>query len=686
MGGVSAAPGTVRGSLDSGSRASTGSSWLTAWITVTLAATTAATVFDAILLQYRRSYFTGGFLARDYITSASELLAFAAGSLLADAAVAGMIAYATLWLLGRMSAPRNPALAVAFAVAVTPVLILNFIEYQLLTYLGDAFDFRLLFDLTGRNPDEVLAVSSAHVTRVIWLGTAAGVVSLVLAWLALRRPGARGAARVAGPSSWRSLVPAVVLLVAGTVVMTWLRSGSDVLDNGLRRKPTGRILGTVVQAATDVDRDGYGALARPADPNLFDSSVRPYALDIPGNGIDEDGVGGDLPAHVDRYTEPALGTHPWLSTPDIVLVVLESFRADARGARVNGKQVTPVLDALAAEGVAPQMAYSHNGYTVQSRRHIFSGSVADIRGADTLIDDFKRQGYEVAYFSGQDESFGGPGQGVGFDRSDVAYDARQDRDRRYSNFSTAGSLAVPYGVVQERIAEFLERRQKNRPLFLYVNFHDTHFPYHHRAIRPLVSDVVLDQAAIAPNRADDLRTMYMNTAANVDQAIGAVLANVKQSLGRTPGVIVMSDHGESLFDEGFLGHGYTLNEAQTRIPFVVANLPLAIEEPFAQADLRDAIHAALAKTDSAGKPPVASMNASRRVFQYLGLIERPAQIAWTGSARSIVYDFREGTVRVDHGAWRRPDELDPEQHAELIALIQTWERMMLARRAASSMQ
>ena len=217
-------------------------------------------------------------------------------------------------------------------------------------------------------------------------------------------------------------------------------------------------------------------------------------------------------------------------------------------------------------GIAPRLAYSHNGYTVQSRRHIFTGSVADVRGADTLIDDFKRQGYEVAYFSGQDESFGGPEQGVGFDRADVAYDARQDRDRRYSNFSTAGSLAVPYGVVQERVAAFLAARQKDRPLFLYVNFHDTHFPYHHRTIQPLISGKILEQSEISPDRADDLRAMYMNTASNVDRAIGGVLGDVRKAVGREPGIIVMSDHGESLFDEGFLGHGYTLNDTQTRIP------------------------------------------------------------------------------------------------------------------------
>ncbi|NOT26849.1 MAG: sulfatase-like hydrolase/transferase [Acidobacteria bacterium] len=682
MSAVPAPPGTVRASADA-KPGRPGARWFTPWAGVTLAAALAATVFDAILLQYRRAYFTGGFLATDYVTSLAEAFLFLAGSLITDAAVIGVVVWIAVWVCGRLGVPRYLTLALAFVCAIAPVLLVDFIEYQLLTYLGDAFDLRLLFDLAGRDPGELIAVSSSHVAQVIWLVVGAGIVAALVSWIALRRFATRGAITIA-PPPWRSLLIPLALCLAGTIAMTSLRASSDVMDNGLRRKPTGGFLGPLVQAATDVDRDGYGALARPADPDLFDANVRPYALDEPGNGIDEDGVGGDLPSTAAPYREAQGGSATWAFKSDVVLVVLESFRADARGAHIEGKPVTPVLDALAGQGIAPTLAYSHNGYTVQSRRHIFSGSVADIRGRDTLIDDFKKQGYEVAYFSGQDESFGGAAQGIGFDRADVAYDARQDRDRRYSNFSTAGSLAVPYGVVQERIAAFLEKRDRNRPLFLYVNFHDTHFPYHHRTIQPLVSAIVLDQSEIAPDRTADLRAMYMNTAANVDRAIGGVLSDVRQALGHDPGVIVMSDHGESLFDEGFLGHGYTLNDAQTRIPLVVANLPLTLEEPFAQADLRDAIDAALKSADAQGKPPVVSTNVSRRVFQYLGLIERPAQIAWTGSTNSIAYDFREGTVRVGHEAWRRPEDLDAAQRSDFISLIQTWERMMLARRAASS--
>jgi hypothetical protein len=649
----------------------------------TLAVSVTATSFDAVLLQYKRSYFTGGFLAVDYITRPSQAFAFIVGSLLADAAVAGVLVALGLWLFGRLGVRRNVAFAAAITLALLPLLAADFVDYQLMTYLGDAFDFRLLFDLSGQSPSEIVAVSSAHVTRIAWLVTGTFLAAAAAMWTLFRFLPSRAAAMQPMPSR-RSLVLPVALLFGGTIIMTLLRSGSDVLDNGLRNKPAGRLLGEIVEATTDADRDGYGVLGRPDDPKLFDSDVHPYALDIPGNGIDEDGVGGDLPANVEAYREAPTPSAPWHSTQDVVLILLEGFRADARGATVGGKPVTPVLDALAAQGIAPRLAYSHNGFTVQSRVHVFSGSVAGIRGSDTLIDDFKRHGYQTAYFSGQDDSFGGPEGSVGFERADVAYDARADRDRRYSGFSTAGSLAVPSSVLEERIGTFLDDRRTDQPLFLYVNFHDTHFPYHHSGIQPLVSDSLVEQADIAPEHADAVRAMYLNTAANVDRAIGHVLAHVRRVRGREPGVIVLSDHGESLFDEGFLGHGYALNDAQTRIPLVAANLPMRLVEPFAQVDLRDAIARAMEQPYAPGATPAVEENPSRTVFQYLGLITRPVEIGLTGPSSRTLYDFRAGKVKIDSDTWRRPDELASAAHTRFLQLVQLWERMMLARHSAAS--
>jgi arylsulfatase A-like enzyme len=239
-------------------------------------------------------------------------------------------------------------------------------------------------------------------------------------------------------------------------------------------------------------------------------------------------------------------------------------------------------------------------------------------------------------------------------------------------------------VLTDRIVAFLKKRSNERPLFLYVNFHDTHFPYHHARIRPLLTMSVLARADIVPERPDALRAMYLNTASNVDDAIGEVLAQVRTSLTREPGVVVLADHGESLFDEGFLGHGYALNDAQTRIPLIVANLPMTIEEPFGQSDLRNAMGEALDNDPTTTAAPVLKQDSSRKVFQYLGTFDRPRQIALTGIDGRVLYDFRTRLARVGRGPWRWPEDLGAAEKPEFVRLVHLWERMILARNAASS--
>jgi hypothetical protein len=646
------------------------------WLRLTMIAALFATGLDAALLERKKGFFTGGFLAEDHVRSPLEGLVFVGASLLADAALLGVLVALALWALGRFRLTWMARAAAVLGLALAPLAIANFISYRLHEYLGDAFDIGLMFDLTGRRPEEFFAVASAHLGAPLALITGGGAVGAAVVWLLNRfAPGHRSSLSLRPRR--RIVVSVAVLFVVGLLSTAFLRAGTDVMENGLRRKPAGKFLGSIAEVATDVDRDGYGAIRRMGDPAPFNGAVFPYAIEIPGNGIDENGIGGDLPV-ADPYTEPLGVASGWTRTPDIVLIVLESFRGDAVGATFNGRPVTPVISGLAHRGVSSALAFSHNGYTAQSRHHLFSGSLADLRGGTTLIDDFKAHGYEVAYFSGQDESFGGEEFGIGFERADVRYDARVEPDRRYSTFSTAGSLAVPHDVVQERVDEFLASRARERPLLLYVNFHDTHFPYHHDGVEPLVSNVALPRGSIGPSRAEELRATYLNTAANVDRAVGTLLERVRAALGAEPAVIITADHGESLYDEGFLGHGYALNDVQTRIPLIVTGLPMHVTEPFGQHELRDAIGTALR-----GEPAVASVtpDPSKRVFQYLGTVRRPRQIAFLTTGGRVIFDFHENRFSV-RGEWRHPDDLEGDDRRLFLDLVHTWERMAVARAGA----
>lgn len=633
-----------------------------------------ATAFDAILLQQKKAFFTGGFLASAYTRTWAEAIGFLLVSFVLDFALLSALVVFARWLTAsrRLTAPARVIAVMGLASA--PIVVMTFIAYRLLAYLGSAFDLSLMFDLTGNKPQEILAVAARHVAAPALLFAAAAAVAIGFVWAVNRFAGGTPLPEPRPRRGWLVLLAALTL---GVVAVSAASLASEAAEDGLPRTAAGRVFSTIARYATDIDRDGYGALGTLRDPAPLNADVRPFAIERPGDGIDQNGVGGDLPIDAPPHLEPSAERKSWPVKPDIVLVVLESFRADAVGRVVEGVRVTPTLDAIANEGIAARFAYSHNGYTAQSRFHLFSGSVAGIRDDGTLVDDFKSNGYEVAYFSGQDESFGGPEYAVGFDRADVAYDARKDRKNRYSTFTTAGSLAVPAQTVIQRVTEFLEQRKGDRPLFLYVNFHDTHYPYHHAGIAPLLRAPVLDEADISPANQAALQQMYLNTAANVDKAIGETLAAVERRLGHRPAVIVTSDHGESLFDEGFLGHGYALNDVQTRIPLIVRGLPMVIEQPFGQSDLRNALVAALSSADPAASPRVVN-RPDKTVFQYLGTIERPRQIALRTPDGSLVYDFRTGTASsVDGGPGVQSGSPNPS--GQLTALVHLWERMIIAR-------
>ena len=427
----------------------------------------------------------------------------------------------------------------------------------------------------------------------------------------------------------------VVGLVVGGGVVAVANVANPRVGNLVGRKPSGFALVMGIRRLTDVDGDGYGWLSRPADPAPWNGAIAPYAIDVPGNGVDEDGLAGDLPADFRGWDDEARPAPRFARRPPFVLVVLESVRGDVLDARLGGREVTPILNAMARRGRRYARAYSLNGFTAESRFHIFTGSLGGQRSRTSLIDDFAANGYETAFFSAQDESFGGD-LDVGFDRADVRYDARSNPELRFSRYSTPGSIGLPATVIRDKVTAYLRARSHARPLFLTVNFQDTHFPYSHDGVPTIVSATRLRPDAIRPDAAVSLREAYLNTVAFVDRTIGELVSEVARLEGESPAVVVVSDHGESLFEEGFLGHGYALNEAQTRVPLVVEGLGLDLTEPTTQLRLRTAIGCALAGTSGCGE---AERRGPARLLLYIGRFERPAVLGSVSAAGVLQYDL-----------------------------------------------
>ena len=619
------------------------------WMGVVLLTALACTVLDAVVLQRRYGIFAAGFLSTYRITGLGWPYFFL-GSLLVDASVAAILAAPMLWLTRRCRATTRLLLSSMLCILVVQVATASRFDINL--FVGDMIQYRLF---PGSNIDTG------------WLGTgvlalaAVGASLLVvpLARIGIWTPLCRGSR-----TRRRAVMGGGLLLVLAFVflLVTGLRSAG--MQEQFARKTTGSWLMTLIESATDFDGDGFGLVRQPTDTRPFDGRFHPWAVDRPGNGLDENGIGGDLDARGD-FTFERFDKVEFKQRPDVLLVVLESFRRDNLERELDGKPVAPVLRRLVREGAVTGPAYSHNGYTIESLAHLFTGSLT-LTVETSIIDDFNANGYTTACVSGEDESFGGIKQLTGLARADYFVDARNNVDERTSAFSTPGSLAVPWPVIVRNVGELLDKEgAKDAPLFCYINFQDCHFPYTHEAMKPLLADNPIPRSEIRRENVEWVRRTYLNAAANVDAALGRILAEWERKRGRKPAFVIVSDHGESFYADGVLGHGIKITREQTEVVFVVGGLGVECVFPLGHAQVRRLVRDALT---GESRKPSAVIDPARWIFQYTGTLDRPRMLGGGMANGGIVYLFGPDQFRL----WGKPRKGFPK-------LARFWEQIRLFR-------
>ncbi len=145
------------------------------------------------------------------------------------------------------------------------------------------------------------------------------------------------------------------------------------------------------------------------------------------------------------------------------------------------------------------------------------------------------------------------------------------------------------------------------------------------------------------DRRPELIQLYRNAAANLDAQIAELIALVDASRRRSqPVTIVVGDHGESLFDDGTLGHGIALSDVQMRVPLVIANGWGSVPVPFGLCDLRPFLLRMLS-VERPASPVVTSHAAMRPVFQWIGPRRASHQIAHLFADGRVSVDLRKRT-------------------------------------------
>lgn len=573
--------------------------------------------------------FTGGFGQANAVDTLPEFLLFAAGYGAAQFAVA-LLAFALCAWCNRRSAPWATSFHFVFLFGGVNLGAM-IATYQLHSYFSDAVDFALLKQLGGGSFKDALLFGKNEI--IAGLIAAVGFVAV---WWGLWKL----AKRLLGTAGTPARVPSRKLL--GGVWLLWLvllatipRTGSDAAL-GLDRMLSWGTADQLAAAATDFDGDGYGLFGMRIDAHPFDAARHPLALDIPGNGIDEDEYGGDL------ILIPTPTARPFTlvpsNGPNVVIVVMESTRADVLDKRIDGKPVAPNLAAIAAAGAAIAPSYSHVGFTTASLKSIFTGRLEPHPGDASLFGELKKSGYGVSVISGQPEDFGDISATVGMrQNADTFVDAETLRDKRASQFAAQGSLLIDEGVLLTEFDRYLGKPAAwAKPQLIYFNFQSPHFPYDHAGVAHRFAHPPLARSAIsAENRAQVERT-YWNAVAHSDAALGALVARLK-ALGVWDNTILLvsGDHGESLFEDGFLGHGHIINQRQFAT-FVAVNRPLpGVTAPLVISDYRALLLGLLT-----GRAP---QRDAFQPFMHIGELDEPSTIGLANTPFGIV------SLRLDRG-------------------------------------
>jgi len=252
--------------------------------------------------------------------------------------------------------------------------------------------------------------------------------------------------------------------------------------------------------------------------------------------------------------------------PNIILITLDTTRADRMGFLGSKRGLTPNLDAMAKQGIVFSRAYSHVPLTTASHATILTGTYPQFNHVNDfgiplsprlpdLPDILHHEGYHTGAFVGSLILDPLDGTAPGFDRGFDVYDAgfhlrRQGADR----YKTVERRA---GVVVDHAIAWLSHVPEG-PFFLWVHVYDAHDPYD----------------PPAPYKEKYSAQPYDGEIAYVDASVGKLFdALRKHNLYDETLIAVTADHGESLGAHGENTHGIFLYDETLHVPLVI-KLPM----------------------------------------------------------------------------------------------------------------
>jgi phosphoglycerol transferase MdoB-like AlkP superfamily enzyme len=624
------------------------------------------TLLDSVLLQKSYGYFGGTAMNKPFaLHGAAEYGAFLLGSLIYDfisyfVLIAVVVLGLRKFLMPRLSPLQHLFVAVMLIGGI--VLAITAAKYRIAEYWGDTFNLAALKEIAGGHVTNALAwISGDALLGLIAVPVLALILVMSVIWI-----GPLGANVRPWRPTWRAML-AVFIGIAVLVLLQVQLVPHPALRHGLSVKVSYRVVDAGLRLAFDYDRN-------PVLEAGLESVRTATARDI-------DRARAEAPPDVKIVHSNGM---------NVFIIVIETFRSDMVAMSIAGEPVMPFFNALTRTNASTDFAVSNYGVTARAIQTVMSGSVHYDRGSDFLPDQLRRLGYHLYAVSAQDESFGDTRQLLGMDRYDSFYDASMKQWDRNSLSTWQRlnplSLTLDSEETNSKIFETLDHAQP--PFFFYVNFQDLHYPYFgpHTPLH-FIKEGHTDSGFFTPDHAAAIKLQYANAAYHLDASLQAFLNGLEsRGLLRNSLIVIVGDHPDSIYENGLLGHGWAVDEAQRRTPLLVINGKGHATAPLGQDEILRIVHDSL-QPDAAAPPLEITFDRGKQVFEIGGPLDNPRQLALLAPDRLFTYDALTNLVRTRNDqAWLRPGRLSEasEPARAFQKLIGMWRAELLLQRASAN--
>lgn len=284
--------------------------------------------------------------------------------------------------------------------------------------------------------------------------------------------------------------------------------------------------------------------------------------------------------------------------PNVILIVVDTLRADHLSCYGAATSKTPVIDALAADGTRFAHMYSQASWTRPSFATIFTSlypsSHRAIHKSDalpdavvTLAEVMQGAGYATIGFANNINVAPLFGFGQGFDeyvflepefffgatesaaQLTIYNQLRLIRERFVSKQKWVENYYQPADVVVRHGLDWVAKRDAQRPFFMFLHFMEPHDPYFVHPYNGVAYARVANPNP-DPSLADTYRDAYDGAIRFLDGELQKLFADLKaKGLYDDALIVFTADHGEEFHEHGGWWHGTTLYDEQVGVPLIV---------------------------------------------------------------------------------------------------------------------